>query len=89
MEVLQGSPLKTPAIEVVPVSSHLDPVDGEKPEENQHDASSPEADEDDDDDQLSLYEDMLDGMPDQADGEGGLSLWIPLFPWFDSSLIHG
>ncbi|KAL8666573.1 MAG: hypothetical protein Q9202_001371 [Teloschistes flavicans] len=70
MEVLQGSPLKTPAIEVVPVSSHLDPVDGEKPEENQHDASSPEADEDDDDDQLSLYEDMLDGMPDQADGEG-------------------
>ncbi|KAL8777501.1 MAG: hypothetical protein Q9194_002509 [Teloschistes cf. exilis] len=70
MEVLQESPLKAPAVEVVPVSSRLDSVDGEKREENQHDASSLEGDEPDDDDQLSLYEDMLDGMPDEVTWEG-------------------
>lgn len=73
MEVLQESPLKAPAVEVVPVSSHLDSVDGEKRDENQHDASSLEGDEPDDD-QLSLYEDMLDGMPDEVNWEGGSSV---------------
>lgn len=76
MEVLQESPLKAPAVEVVPVPPHLDSVDGEKREENQHDASSPKGDELDDDDQLSLYEDMLDGMADQENWEGGLSFWF-------------
>ncbi|KAL8696197.1 MAG: hypothetical protein Q9201_007778 [Fulgogasparrea decipioides] len=68
MEVFHGSPLKAPAIEVVPISSE-DGSDEEKREVDERDASSPDVDDGEDDDHLSLYEDMLDGMPDKSDWE--------------------
>ncbi|KAL8736214.1 MAG: hypothetical protein Q9166_000369 [cf. Caloplaca sp. 2 TL-2023] len=68
MEVFHGSPLKAPAVEVVDLSSeHGSDVD--KREDERDDASSPDIDKGEDDDHLSLYEDMLDGMPDQSDWE--------------------
>lgn len=71
MEALHGSPLKAPAIEVIPIPSEQAPEDEEKLEVHRHDASSSDVDDEEDDDHLSLYEDMLDGMPEKSDWKGG------------------
>ncbi|CAO1605066.1 NAD-dependent histone deacetylase sir2 [Xanthoria calcicola] len=68
MEVFHGSPLKAPAVEIVDLSSEHG-VDDEKRDLEREDASSPETDNGDDDDHLSLYEDMLDSMPEHAEWE--------------------
>ncbi|KAL8693010.1 MAG: hypothetical protein Q9218_002067 [Villophora microphyllina] len=83
MEVLQGSLLKAPAVEVVPLPSHVDSADEENGEENRRDTSSPDGDDGSDDDRLSpsTYEDMLDGMPEQPKWEGG-----PSFPDLEESI---
>ncbi|KAL8903124.1 MAG: hypothetical protein Q9171_007509 [Xanthocarpia ochracea] len=65
MEVFHGSPLKAPAIEVVDLCSEHSINN----EDKRDDASSLDADDGEDDDHLSLYEDMLDGMPNQSDWE--------------------
>ncbi|KAI4245479.1 MAG: hypothetical protein L6R40_002540 [Gallowayella cf. fulva] len=64
MEVFQEPPLKGPAVEIVDLSSDNGFNDGKR-DDGRDDASSPDKGEDDD--QLSLYQDMLDGMPDQSD----------------------
>lgn len=74
MEVFHGSPLKAPAVEIVDLSSEHG-VDDEKRDVEREDASSPETDNGDDDDHLSLYEDMLDSMPEHAGWEDGTSSW--------------
>ncbi|KAL9604543.1 MAG: hypothetical protein Q9219_000508 [cf. Caloplaca sp. 3 TL-2023] len=75
MDSFQASPLKAPAIEIVDLSSINGSDDGEGKEgaDVPHDASFHDHDEGgDDDDNLSLYEDMLDGMPNSADWESEL-----------------
>lgn len=73
MVVLHGSPLKAPAVEIVDLSSEHE-VDDEQREVDREDASSPETDDGEEYDHLSLYEDMLDGMPDHAEWEDGTSV---------------
>ncbi|KAI4171047.1 MAG: hypothetical protein LQ343_004584 [Gyalolechia ehrenbergii] len=69
MDGLSVSPLKTPAIEIVDLSASHDSDDEEKREVIPDDASFRDDDSGEDDDYLSLYEDMLDGMPDRAEWE--------------------
>lgn len=71
MEVFQEPPLKGPAVEIVDLSSDNGFNDGKR-DDGRDDASSPDKGEDDD--QLSLYQDMLDGMPDQSDWNNGMFL---------------
>lgn len=73
MDGLSVSPLKTPAIEIVDLSASHDSDDEEKREVIPDDASFRDDDSGEDDDYLSLYEDMLDGMPDRAEWEDGTS----------------
>ena len=73
MEVFHGSPLKAPVVEVVDLSSEHG-VDDEKREVEREDASTPDTDIWEEDDHLSLYEDMLDGMPDHSEWEDGTSV---------------
>ncbi|KAL8712291.1 MAG: hypothetical protein Q9220_003442 [cf. Caloplaca sp. 1 TL-2023] len=68
MEALHGSPLKVPVVEVIDLSSDHGSDHG-KLEDNRDDAPSPDIEDDEDDDHLSLYEDMLDGMPEQSQWE--------------------
>ena len=70
MEVFHGSPLKAPAIEIVDLCSEHSINNDDK----RDDASSLDADDGEDDDHLSLYEDMLEGMPNQSDWEDGTSV---------------
>lgn len=76
MDGFQTLPLKAPAIEIVDLSSTHDSDIEEKREDIPNDASFRDSDDGDDDDHLSLYEDMLDSMPDRAEGEDGTSILI-------------
>ncbi|KAL9013556.1 MAG: hypothetical protein Q9173_001768 [Seirophora scorigena] len=66
MDGLHTSPLKAPAIEIVDLSSEDDSDNKEKRDDNPDDASLEELEDGEDDDQLSMYEDMLDGMLDRS-----------------------
>ncbi|KAL8929849.1 MAG: hypothetical protein Q9208_000993 [Pyrenodesmia sp. 3 TL-2023] len=67
MDGLHQSPLKAPAIEIIDLSSKPESEDEEQRDEHHDDASLPELDDGDDEDYLSLYEDLLDGMPDRSE----------------------
>ncbi len=73
MEGLHQSPLKAPAIEIIDLSSKPESDDEEQREDNADDASLPELEDGEDDDHLSLYEDLLDSMPDQSEWDEGKS----------------
>ncbi|KAL8898545.1 MAG: hypothetical protein Q9207_006642 [Kuettlingeria erythrocarpa] len=66
MEGLHQSPLKAPAIEIIDLSKP-ESDEEEQRDENADDASLPELEDGEDDDHLSLYEDLLDSMPDQSE----------------------
>lgn len=71
MDGLYTSPLKGPAIEIVDLASKDDSDDEEKRDDNPDDASLEELEDGEDDDQLSMYEDMLDGMLDRSEWDEG------------------
>ena len=73
MEALDGSLYKVPAVEVVPIPSIQVSEDEEKLSPDRRDRSSLDINDEDDDDNLSLYEDLVEGMPDDAGSEPGLS----------------
>ncbi|KAL8754845.1 MAG: hypothetical protein Q9184_004989 [Pyrenodesmia sp. 2 TL-2023] len=67
MDGLHQSPLKAPAVEIIDLSSKPQSEDEEPRDEKPDDASLPELEDGDDEDRLSLYEDLLDGMPDRSE----------------------
>ncbi|KAI4120642.1 MAG: hypothetical protein LQ338_006866 [Usnochroma carphineum] len=67
MDGLHASPLKTPAIEIVDLSSKHNSDDETKRDDKPDDASLTELDDEESDEHLSLYEDMLDGMPNRSE----------------------
>ncbi|KAL8874395.1 MAG: hypothetical protein Q9174_000240, partial [Haloplaca sp. 1 TL-2023] len=66
MKTLDGSLTKIPAVEVVPIPSTKVSEDEEQLSAKQRDTSPLDINDEDDDDNLSLYEDLLEGMPDDA-----------------------
>lgn len=78
MDGLHKSSLKAPAIEIIDLSSTQNSKPEEKSDENPDDASLPDLDDGEDDDHLSLYEDLLDSMPDRSEWDKGKSFLATL-----------
>lgn len=76
MDGLHQSPLKAPAIEIIDLSSKPESEDEEQRDEKPDDASLPELEDGDDEDHLSLYEDLLDGMPDGSEWDESKSFLL-------------